>query len=125
MNKQALVVVSMVFTVLATLGGLLTLLPWASASYPNVMGYSSLCTFAPAATLACFFLAGLSCFLRATFLKESEGSPGEKLRKHLYALAPLVLLLVLFVAALVWFLVVKGQYSSPDAGTGATVSQLF
>jgi hypothetical protein len=113
------ITLSLAFTVVATIAGLLTLMPWEAASYPNVMGYRSLCTFAPAATLACFFLAGLSCFLRATFLKESGDDPREKFRKHRHALAPLGLLLLLFIAALIWFLAVKGAYI--DAGSAASI----
>jgi hypothetical protein len=69
------------FTVLATLGGLLTLLPRAAASYPNLIGYSSLCTFAPAATFYCFFLAGLSCVIRATFVKGEDEVPWQEYRR--------------------------------------------
>lgn len=117
-NRQTQISISMLFTILATIGGILTLIPWAGASYPNVLGYKSLCTFAPAATLACFFLAGVSCFLRATFLKEAEGSPREKFRRHAHSLAPLGLLLVLFIASMIWFLAVKAQYI--DAGSAAS-----
>mgnify|MGYP003563464113 CR=1 FL=1 len=117
-NRQTLISISMLFTILATIGGILTLIPWAGASYPNVLGYKSLCTFAPTATLACFFLAGLSCFLRATFLKETEGSLREKFRRHAHSLAPLGLLLVLFIASMIWFLAVKAQYI--DAGSAAS-----
>lgn len=109
------------FTVLATLGGLLTLLPWESASYPNVLGYKSLCTFAPAATLFCFFLAGLSCHLRAALVKDQDGgTPGQKLNHHAQAWRPLGLLLVLALGATVWFGAVKTSYANPDAGTAVT-----
>ncbi|MFP4362796.1 MAG: hypothetical protein ACLFR1_02880 [Spirochaetia bacterium] len=105
-------------TVLATLGGLLTLIPWPAASWPNIMGYSSLCTFAPAATLYCFLIAGISCFLRAAFVKESKGTAIEKLQKHLHAVVPLAVILVLALGSTVWFVNVKVQYT--DAGSAAT-----
>jgi hypothetical protein len=108
-----------VFTLIATLGGFLTLLPWPWASYPNVMGYHSLCTFAPAATFFCWWLAGLSCTIRATFIRETGGSVQEKMIKHLYALLPLLVLLVLAIGASIWFTSIKGIYS--DASTGASL----
>jgi hypothetical protein len=45
---------------LFALAALLTLLPRAGASWPNVLGYKSLCTFAPMATAACALLAGIT-----------------------------------------------------------------
>jgi hypothetical protein len=118
MNK-ALYALLLIVTILATLGGFATLLPWEAASYPNVMGYSSLCTFAPAATVFCFMIAGLSCYFRASLVKDTEGSVSGRLRSHAHALAPIVLLLILGIAASGWFLVAKAQYRDTD--TGATV----
>lgn len=56
----ALIGLSLVFSVLAVV----TLLPNPSASKPNVLGYRSVCTFAPAATALCGLLAGVTCILR-------------------------------------------------------------
>jgi uncharacterized protein with FMN-binding domain len=56
----ALIGLSLAFSVLAVV----TLLPNPSASKPNVLGYRSVCTFAPAATALCGLLAGLTCVLR-------------------------------------------------------------
>ncbi|MCX7029984.1 MAG: FMN-binding protein [Spirochaetes bacterium] len=56
----ALIGLSLVFSVLAVV----TLLPNPSASKPNVLGYRSVCTFAPAATALCGLLAGITCILR-------------------------------------------------------------
>lgn len=58
---------------LAALGALLTLMPWPGASSPNLWGYSSLCTFAPAATCFCAAVAGASCVLRASLNRKSPG----------------------------------------------------
>lgn len=33
------------------------------------MGYKSICTFAPGATLACALLAGITCMIRARLIK--------------------------------------------------------
>ncbi|NBC30901.1 MAG: hypothetical protein GVY29_13030 [Spirochaetes bacterium] len=118
MNKSAPYVILLVLTIVATVGGVLTLIPWPNASYPNVLGYKSLCTFAPAATLFCFAIAGLSCYFRASLVKDQGGSAGDRLRRHGMSLAPIALLLILAVGATVWFLVVKGQY--PDGESSAT-----
>ncbi|MFW5786571.1 MAG: hypothetical protein ACOCYC_04945 [bacterium] len=118
MNRSAPYVLLLVLTIVATVGGLLTLMPWPNASYPNVLGYKSLCTFAPAATLFCFAIAGLSCYFRASLAKDQGGSAGDRLRRHGMSLAPIALLLVLAIGATVWFLVVKSQY--PDGESAAT-----
>jgi uncharacterized protein with FMN-binding domain len=51
---------SMAFAVLAVV----TLIPHAAALKPNVLGYRSVCSFAPAATALCGVLAGITCTLR-------------------------------------------------------------
>lgn len=50
MNKL-LYALLLTVTVLGTAGAVATLLPSAAASYPNILGYRSVCTFAPAASL--------------------------------------------------------------------------
>lgn len=106
-------------SVLATLGGIATLIPWEGASYPNVMGYASLCTFAPAATFFCFFLAGVSCYVRASLVKHTEGSVRGRLRSHSYALVPLVLVLVLALSATGWNILAKAPYRDDVSGASA------
>jgi uncharacterized protein with FMN-binding domain len=56
----ALLGVTVVFTVLA----IITLLPNPGASKPNVLGYRSVCSFAPAASALCGLLAGITCTIR-------------------------------------------------------------
>jgi uncharacterized protein with FMN-binding domain len=56
----ALIGLSLVFSAAA----IATLIPSAGASKPNVLGYRSVCTFAPAATALCGLLAGITCILR-------------------------------------------------------------
>ena len=111
----------LLFSLLSALGGVLTLIPRTGASYPNIMGYSSICTFAPAATLYCFFLAGLSCFLRASLVKESQGSAGERMKKHMKALIPLGVLLAAALAVTGIFLQVKSTYTD---GTSAVSEEV-
>jgi uncharacterized protein with FMN-binding domain len=59
-----LIGLSITFSVLAVV----TLLPHPSASKPNVLGYRSVCTFAPAATALCGLLAGITCIIRNRFV---------------------------------------------------------
>ncbi len=105
-------------TILATLGGLLTLLPVATASYMNVMGYRSLCTFAPAATLFCFLIAGITCFIRSTFIKDQSGSIKQKVKKHILSFIPLALILIFALVAAFWIISEKQKYC--DSGSAAT-----
>jgi hypothetical protein len=43
---------------------LVTLIPNHAAAKPNVLGYRSVCSFAPAATALCGVLAGIACTVR-------------------------------------------------------------
>lgn len=52
-------------SILFALAALATLLPYPAAAKPNVLGYRSLCPFAPAATAVCCLLAGACCVLRS------------------------------------------------------------
>ena len=54
----------LLLSILVTLGGLVTLVPYAAASKVNLLGYKSLCTNAPISTLLCFLIAGVICFIR-------------------------------------------------------------
>jgi hypothetical protein len=52
---------------------LATLIPNPGASWENVLGYRSLCTFTPLATALCGLLAGLSCVARARLFGPQAG----------------------------------------------------
>ncbi|MBU1078933.1 MAG: hypothetical protein KKB59_00450 [Spirochaetes bacterium] len=54
---------------LFALAAVATLVPNPNASWPNVMGYSSLCTFAPGATFGCALLAAITCTIRARLVR--------------------------------------------------------
>ncbi len=54
---------------LFALGAVITLIPYPGASWPNIMGYSSVCTFAPGATFACALLAAITCTVRARLVR--------------------------------------------------------
>jgi hypothetical protein len=97
---------------LASIGAVLTLVPNPGASWPNILGYKSLCTFAPGATFACALIAALSCTLRARLVRKTAAP----------AFAPIVALLLLgiglAVSATVWA-GEKAKYAT-DATTSAS-----
>ncbi|MDF1567997.1 MAG: hypothetical protein RQ801_01015 [Spirochaetaceae bacterium] len=104
---------------MASLGGLLTLIPREGASYPNLIGYSSLCTFAPAATFYCFFLAGLSCFIRAVFVKDTNENIPAKVKTHGKSIAILVLILTPALVFTLRYQNIKSYYA--DTAASATL----
>ena len=55
------------FSVLA----IVTMLPNPAASKPNVLGYRSVCSFAPAASALCGLLAGVTCTFRSRRLSKN------------------------------------------------------
>ena len=117
LNTKAYLALLLV-SIVAGVGGALTLIPAAGATYENVLGYRSLCTFAPAASLFCFFLAGTSCVIRASLVKRKAqfGKPVV----HKSPVIVVVFVLVLALASTSWFIVVDSQY--PDGTTSATVA---
>lgn len=54
---------------LFALGAIVTLLPSSAASWPNVLGYSSVCPFAPASTFGCATMAAITCVIRARLVR--------------------------------------------------------
>jgi uncharacterized membrane protein (UPF0136 family) len=116
--KKGLYAFLLAITILATAGGVVTLIPREAASYPSILGYRSVCTFAPAATLFCFAVAGVSCFLRASLAKETSGTPRQRMSRHFRAIVPIALVVLLGLGSTVWYAVVKVRYS--DAATRAT-----
>jgi len=103
---------------IATLGGILTLIPWPWATYPNILGYRSLCTFAPAASFYCFSIAGTICIVRAVFIKETDSTFITRIKKHIRSFIPLAIMLAIAFSLNTWFLSVKSQYT--DTSTSAT-----
>jgi hypothetical protein len=68
-NYLILLILSFVFA----LGALITLLPSRAAPWPNLIGYKSVCSFAPGATVACGLLAGITCVIRARLFGPRRG----------------------------------------------------
>lgn len=100
---------------LFSLGAIITLLPNPKASWPNILGYSSICTFAPGATFACALLASLTCSMRARFVKRAP-SP---LFVRIFAVA--VLGIGLAVSTIVWA-GEKAKYGT-DSVSGSSLAE--
>ncbi len=82
-----LLMLTIVFTILA----IVTLIPNPGASKPNVLGYKSVCTFAPAATLLLGLLAGITCTVRNRMVSEKKDEARRK--SLLFPAAVMVILL--------------------------------
>ncbi len=108
-------------SLLITAGGIFTLIPRAAAGYPNILGYRSVCTFAPSATLFCFFTAGTICFFRAAFIKDQSGTAAERFKKHRkFLFLPGIVLGAAIITA-IYFADIKSEYT--DGTTSATVME--
>lgn len=96
---------------LFTAAAITTLVPNADASWENVLGYKSLCTFAPIATALCVLLAGTSCTLRRRLFGPRSG-------QKLSPAAPIIVGLVL--AAIIAFSLPAYMKVKADVASGAT-----
>ena len=118
-SGDGLYAVLLLATFLVAAGGIATLIPAAGATYPNVLGYRSLCTFAPAASLYCFLVAGVTCTVRATLVKRRKIYGKSIVNKT--AIAVLAMVLALSIASTAWFVVEKRSYTHPN-GTADSVT---
>lgn len=100
-------------SILSAAGALLTLVPSSAAPWVNILGYKSICSFAPISTALCALLAGTSCTLRARLFGPRRGE------KRSWA-APLAVALVL--AAAIGFSVPAYNRAIADAASGASLS---
>ncbi len=105
-----LLALSLAFTILAVV----TLLPNPAASKPNVLGYRSVCSFAPAATALCGLLAGLTCTIR-----NRVASRGASSARYRPLLVPLAVALPLLAAALVFGI----RFGRVQAGFGDVIEK--
>ena len=79
---------------LFAIAALLTLIPNPGASWKNVLGYWSLCTFAPIATAICALLAGATCVVRARVFGPRAGAKRSWLAPLVVGLALLGIIAV-------------------------------
>lgn len=100
-------------SILAAAGALLTLVPSSAAPWANILGYKSICSFAPISTALCALLAGISCTLRARLVGPRRGE------RRSWAL-PLAVALVL--AAVIGLSIPAYTRAMADAASGASLS---
>jgi hypothetical protein len=66
--------VTLGLTIALSILAVVTMLPNSAASKPNVLGYKSACSFAPAASALCGLLAGVTCTFRNRRLSKNASS---------------------------------------------------
>ncbi len=96
---------------LCALGAVLTLIPWPWASWPNILGYRSLCTFAPGATFGCSLAAALVCTLRARLVRKTAAP----------LFAP-ILVMLLLAGGLAWSTAAWHRAKAPYADASSSAS---
>ncbi|MGA2975687.1 MAG: FMN-binding protein [Spirochaetia bacterium] len=102
---------SLAFAVLAVV----TLLPHPAASKPNVLGYRSVCSFAPAASALCGLLAGITCVIRARIVSKAASS--ARYRPFIIPIAVAVLLLGVAAIFGIRFGIAQSRFASIIART--------
>jgi hypothetical protein len=100
-------------SILSAAGAVLTLVPSSAAPWANILGYKSICSFAPISTALCALLAGTSCTLRARLFGPRRGE------RRSWA-APLAVALVL--AAVIGLSIPSYTRAMADAASGASLS---
>jgi uncharacterized protein with FMN-binding domain len=101
---------------LFTLCAVATLLPSAGASKPNVLGYRSVCSFAPAASALCGLLAAATCTLRYRLASRSAAS--ARYRPLILPAGAAVLLLAVAVVFGGRFIAAQARFGAVIAATG-------
>jgi len=101
---------------LFALGAIITLWPSAGASWPNILGYKSVCPFAPAATLGCSIAAALTCVVRARLVRRWSAPV-------ILPVAAILVLAALFAWATVAWAGEKAKYEGPDATSAASAAE--
>jgi len=110
-----LLALSLAFSVLAAV----TLVPNPAAAKPNVLGYRSVCSFAPAATALCGVLAGITCTVRNRVFSRRASS-----MRYRPLIVPAGVGILLLVAALVFgirFGNAQSRFQAVIQKTGPTV----
>jgi uncharacterized protein with FMN-binding domain len=102
---------SLVFSILAVV----TLLPNPGASKPNVLGYRSVCSFAPAASAVCGLLAGITCTMRNR--RVSVNASSARYQPFIAPAAAALALIAVVVGFGVRFQSIQSRYKSVIAGT--------
>ena len=91
-----------------------TMLPNPAAAKPNVFGYRSVCSFAPAASALCGLLAGLTCTIRNRRFSASAASMRYR---------PLILPIAVGVALVAIAVVFGARFISAESRFGSVISK--
>ncbi len=108
----ALLALTTGFSVLAVV----TMIPNPAASKPNVLGYRSVCSFAPAASALCGVLAGITCTVRNRWVSRRASA-----MRYRPPLLPVAVGIVLFALAAVFgirFGIAQSRFGRVIAETG-------
>ena len=100
----ALLGLTIVFSILTVV----TLLPRPGASKPNVLGYRSVCSFAPAASALCGLAAGITCTVRNRLA--SRRSSSARYAPPFAPLAAAILLLAVAAVFTVRFVRIQSRF---------------
>ena len=108
----ALLALTIVFSVLS----LVTMIPNSAASKPNVLGYKSVCSFAPAASALCGVLAGITCTIRNR--RVSRRASATRYQPPVLPIAVGILLLTLAAVFGIRFGIAQSRFDKVIAKTG-------
>jgi uncharacterized protein with FMN-binding domain len=110
-SKQPAAYYAMIgLSLVAALLAVITLLPNPAASKPNVLGYRSVCSFAPASSALLGLLAGASCTIRNR--RVSRRAASARYQPLIVPIAAAVALLAVFLAAGIHFLTIQSRFGS-------------
>lgn len=110
-SKQPAAYYAMIgLSLVAALLAVITLLPNPAASKPNVLGYRSVCSFAPASSALLGLLAGASCTIRNR--RVSRRAASARYQPLIVPIAAAVALLAVFLAAGIPFLTMQSRFGS-------------
>jgi uncharacterized protein with FMN-binding domain len=111
MAYYGMLALSLAFSILAVV----TMLPNPGAAKPNVLGYRSVCSFAPAASALCGLLAGVTCTIRNR--RFSKSSASARYRPLILPISVAVLLLAVTAVFGIRFGVAQSRFGSVIAKT--------
>jgi uncharacterized protein with FMN-binding domain len=114
----AMLALTIAFSILA----IVTMIPNPAASKPNVLGYRSVCSFAPAASALCGLLAGITCTIRNRWV--SRRASAMRYQPPILPVAIGILLLTLAAIFGIRFGTAQARFGTVIAQTGRAAGAL-
>jgi uncharacterized protein with FMN-binding domain len=122
-KKESLAYYGMLcLSLLFSAAAVVTMLPNAAAAKPNVLGYRSVCSFAPAASALCGLLAGATCTLRNRIFSKAAAS--ARYRPLIVPIGIAILLLALGIVFGIRFAAAQSRFGTVIAATDLTSAPL-